>query len=70
MKSRRGKDKIKGNLISFEKGGQRQIVIDERSVIDLFGPGQNQPDRQEVMGVAGIRQGQRSHRVTLFTLRD
>lgn len=47
---------------------QRLITVDE-SRNDPSRSGQTQPDRQEVMGVAGLRQGQRSQRVTLFTLR-
>lgn len=40
------------------------------TLIDPSCPGQNQPDRQEERIVAGLRQGQRSPRVTLFMLRQ
>lgn len=43
---------------------------EKESAIDPSRPGQNQPDRQEAVGVTGLRRGQRPRWVALFTLRD
>lgn len=60
------KSKIKNDETVFSNSWQSWI---KDILIDPSCPGQNQPDRREERIVAGLIQGQRSLRVTLFMLR-